>query len=82
MEQENRHLKTTKKAILNFDIGLVMTKQTCTNLLKDLGDVTEIRYIILTNKPNLTPNKNDFTDYTFIKNNFVKKRIMVLKVYC
>jgi len=74
LEQEKRHMITTKKAILNFDIGLVMTKETCTNLLKDLGDVTSIRYILLTNKPNLNPTKNVLTDYTFIKLNFVKNK--------
>jgi len=73
LEEEERHMKTTRKAILNYDIGLVMTKQTCTDLLEDLGDVTEIRYIILTSKPNLNPNKNDLSDYTFSKKNFVKK---------
>ena len=71
LEEENRHLVTTQKAILNYDIGFMMTKQTCVSLLNELGDISQIRYVVLTNKIEITHYNNILTNYSYVFNNYM-----------
>jgi len=65
LEEQSRNITTSQKEILNFDIGLLMTRKTCEKLLSKLDDVEKIRYIILTSKLDVKSNKEQLPNYSY-----------------
>ena len=65
LEEENRHITTTKKEILNHDIGFMMTKEKCHCLISKLDVIEEIRYIVLRNKIRAELNINTVNPYSY-----------------
>ena len=71
LNEENRHITTTKKEILNYDLGTLMTKERCLSLLNDMGDDTsQICYIVLTNRPKTISSNIKLTNYNMSICNF------------
>ena len=50
LDEEDRHITTTQREVINYDTGCLMTKERCKSLISNMGNITEIRYIILTKK--------------------------------
>ena len=42
-----------------------MTSEMCKKLVNDLGEVADIRYIVLSNNSNISSNKNVFDCYSY-----------------
>ena len=63
IKEENRHITTTKREILNYDVGMHMTKEMCERLLLDLGEISEMRYIVLKTIDSITSNKDESDNY-------------------
>ena len=57
LSEENWHITTTKREVLNYDSGQLVTKDTCEELLAELGNIDEVRYIVLTCKSSLNGSK-------------------------
>ena len=65
LDEQTRNITTSKKEILNFDIGSMMIRKTCEKLIAQFEDVEEIRYIILTSKIDVNCNKEQLPNYSF-----------------
>ena len=65
LEEQSRNITTSKKEILNFDIGLLMTRKTCERLLSNLDDVEKIRYIVLISKLDVKSNNEKLPNYSY-----------------
>ena len=64
--EEKRHITTTKKEILNQDIGFMITKEKCKSLIFKLSDIEDIRYIVLTIKIRIEINKQAMNPYSYM----------------
>ena len=74
MVEEDRHITTNKAEILNYYNGYLMTKATCEELLAPLGNIEELRYIVLTcNSSSLNIN-TPVTDYSCDLNIYCTKK--------
>ena len=75
--EEKRHITNTKREILNYDIGFLMTEETCKALLSEISDINEVRYIVLTNKTCLPlNNKENFNYYSYTDIEYVKLKLL------
>ena len=71
LNEEERHITTSKTEILNYDAGMLITKERCKSLLLDLGEVTEIRYIVLKTKCRGNPSNICLKNYLCYNCNFL-----------
>ena len=73
LDEEKRHITNSKREILNYDIGFLMTKETCKAILSEISDINEVRYIVLTNKTCSSLNtKENFNNYSYTKFEYLK----------
>ena len=71
LEEEKRHIISTKREILNYDCGILMTLDDCKRLVNSMGDITKIRYIILTSRNNITESNTLFSNYSLTLKSFI-----------
>ena len=79
LDEEKRHITTTKQEILNHDIGFIMTKDKCLELLSDLGPIDKIRFIVLSNKRNIIQNIKQSNPYSYILTSMLINKNIGLK---
>ena len=73
LSEENRHITTTKKEVLNYDSGQLMTRETCEELLATIGNIEDVRYIVLTCSSSLTGRKHKLSNYSMSFYHFLTK---------
>ena len=49
-EEQERYITSSRKALLNYSSGLLLTKKEVEYILDEIGNVSEIRYIVLSQK--------------------------------
>ena len=64
LDEEKRHMVTTKHEVLDYDCGFLLTKEDCKNLLEEMGDVSLIRYIVLTGKKLIKDSNDMLSNYS------------------
>ena len=65
IREEDRHITTSRKEILNYGCGWMLSKESCEEIMEPLGNVLEVCYILLCLKPNKwNSSKTPFTDYS------------------
>ena len=73
LDEEKRHITNTKNEILNHDIGTLITKETCNQLLSEIGNIDKVRYIVLNNKKIvLTCINEKLNNYSYVKSHLTK----------
>ena len=75
LEEENGHITTTKKEILNHDIGFMMTKGKCHCCV-----IKEIRYIVLRNKIRAELNINTVNPYSYFLVDSSINKVLISRV--
>ena len=79
LEEEKRHMTTGKKEVLDHDIGFFLTKEECKTILDEMGDISLIRYIVLSGKEVVNGIKNVLSNYSFAIKPFLSNCNIPLK---
>ena len=74
LDEEKRHIITTKREVLNYDAGMLMTKERCISLLSSMGDIAEIRYIVLNTKCSNNYKTKELDDYSMVVVDFLNNK--------
>ena len=70
---------TTKQEVLHYDCGFLLTKEECKNILEEMGDISKIRYIVLSGKPIVNDIKNTLANYSYHIKPFLSDSNIALK---